>query len=223
MKTPKEQGAPFASELVQGFLHMPGGHANCGLVITHGAGGNCNAPLLIAVADALSSLGFAVLRCNLAFRQRRVSGPPLPASSPRDREGLRQALRELRKIASGPLFLGGHSYGGRQGSMLAADEPDVCQGLLLFSYPLHPPNKPEQKRTEHFPRLRVPSLFVHGTKDPFGTIDELMDALTLISAPHELSSIGNAGHDLMRGRFDIDRQVVQPFLRLISNHSALHC
>ncbi len=79
----------------------------------------------------------------------------------------------MRKMVGGPVILGGHSYGGRQSTMLAAEEPGLVEALLLLSYPLHPPGKPAQPRTAHFPALRTPALFVHGTKDPFGTIEEL--------------------------------------------------
>src|SRR5262249_21874439 len=99
--------------------------------------------------------------------------------------------------------LGGQSYGWRQATMLAADEPELVEGLLLFSYPLHPPGWPERLRTEHFPRLRVPCLFVHGSADPFGALAELRDAISLIPAPTRLLPVEPAGHDLRRGRFDL--------------------
>jgi uncharacterized protein len=103
----------------------------------------------------------------------------------------------------GLVYLGGHSYGGRQASMLAADEPDMAAALLLLSYPLHPPEKPAQLRTQHFPRLRVPSLFVSGTKDDFGTIAEIEAAIAAIPAATRLIAIAGAGHDLKRGKFDL--------------------
>jgi len=106
------------------------------------------------------------------------------------------AVGALRGIASGRIFLGGHSYGGRQSSMLCAEEPELAQGLLLMSYPLHPPRKPEQRRVQHLPRLRTPSLFVSGTRDPFGSIAEMEDALRLIPAPTRLVPVEGAGHDL---------------------------
>ncbi len=206
---------PFSAHPVQGFLHTPADNSIGALVLTHGAGSNCTAPLLVAVAEAFASAGVTVLRCNLPFRQQHPFGPPSPANAARDREGLLYASKELRNIAPGPLFLGGHSYGGRQASMLAASDPTVCSGLLLLSYPLHPPDKPSQTRTEHFPALQAPALFVHGTKDPFGSIEELTAAQQLISAPHRMSTIQNAGHDLLRGRFDLHRNIVEPFLSLV--------
>ena len=80
--------------------------------------------------------------------------------------------------------------------MLCAAEPDLVKGLLLFSYPLHPPRKPEQLRVQHLPQLRVPALFVHGTRDPFGSIEEMESALKMIPAKTELLQVDGAGHDL---------------------------
>ena len=84
------------------------------------------------------------------------------------------------------VFLGGHSYGGRQSTMLAAEDPTLVAGLLLLSYPLHPPKRPTQLRTAHFPQLQTPALFVSGSKDEFGTPAELTAALA--SYPPTLSS-----------------------------------
>jgi len=87
--------------------------------------------------------------------------------------------------------------------MLAADEPALVAGLLLFSYPLHPPGKPDRRRTEHFPQLQMPAVFVQGTADPFGGVEEIRAALALIPAATRLIAIEGAGHDLQRGRFDL--------------------
>ena len=99
--------------------------------------------------------------------------------------------------------------------MLAADEPDLATALLLFSYPLHPPGKPDRLRTEHFPRLRVPALFVQGTADPFGSIAEVSAAIAAIPAATQIIAIDGAGHDLRRGRFDL-ALVVTAFLGLVA-------
>lgn len=99
--------------------------------------------------------------------------------------------------------------------MLAAEEPGVAEGLLLLSYPLHPPDKPAQLRSAHFPQLRTPALFVSGTKDPFGSPEELREALALVPGRHELRFIQNAGHDLKRPAFDWGT-IVEETARLIS-------
>ena len=87
----------------------------------------------------------------------------------------------LRERVPGKVFLGGQSYGGRQSTMLAAEEPDLAAGLLLLSYPLHAPGRPADLRTAHFPELVTPALFVHGTRDPFGSIDQMQAALAAIA------------------------------------------
>jgi uncharacterized protein len=181
---------------VRGFLHRPATPSEDGLVLTHGAGSNSKAPLLVALAEALSGAGVTVLRCDLPYRQSRPFGPPGPGSSIRDRLGLKNAVVAVRKLVSGRMFLGGHSYGGRQSTMLCADEPGLVDGLLLLSYPLHPPRKPAQLRTQHFPKLQTPALFVQGTRDPFGSPEEMESALSLIPAKTRLLRIDGAGHDL---------------------------
>src|SRR6266478_2202291 len=144
---------------VRGFLHKPEIEARGALVLTHGAGSNCGAPLLVAVGEAFAGAGFLVLRCDLPFRQVRPHGPPA-GNGAQDRAGLQRAAQVLREFAPDRVFLGGHSYGGRQASMLAAEDPAVARALLLLSYPLHPPEKPHQLRTAHLPKLRIPALFV---------------------------------------------------------------
>lgn len=189
---------PFEAKGVRGFLHRPdrvNGHA---LALTHGAGSNCRAPLLVRLAAGFEEAGFVVVRYDLPFRQQRKSGPPFPANAERDREGIAAAAEALRAMVRGRVFLGGHSYGGRQSAMLAAERPEVASALLLLSYPLHPPKKPDQPRTSYFPKLGIPALFVHGTNDPFGSIEELRAALDLIRARTDLLAIEGAGHDLAR-------------------------
>ena len=191
------------AEGVSGVLHVPGMPKGGALVLTHGAGGNCEAPLLRAVAAEFCGRGLHVLRCDLPFRQRRGKGPPAPAGAAEDRAGLRCAALWLAQRSPGPIRLGGHSYGGRQASLLLADEPEIAAALLLLSYPLHPPEKPQQLRVQHFPRLRRPALFVHGSRDPFATPAELADAIAAIPAPAAIFTVEGAGHDLRRGSFDL--------------------
>jgi predicted alpha/beta-hydrolase family hydrolase len=189
-----------AAPPVRGFLHRPSAPSGAGLVITHGAGGNCQMALLRDLAEKFAAQGWFVLRCDLPFRQLRPQGPPSPASATRDRDGLRRALQVLGRFASGPLYLGGHSYGGRQASMLAAEEPQVARALLLTSYPLHPPGKPQQLRVQHFPQLRIRALFAIGTKDPFASVEELQAARKMIPSPTSVVVVDGAGHDLGYGR-----------------------
>ncbi len=210
---------PFLDETpgeapVRGFLHRATDASTGFLVLTHGAGGNCNAPLLVALADKFAASGLSTLRCDLPFRQRRPKGPPSPSDAKHDQAGLRRAVELMKQQFAGRAFLGGVSYGGRQASMLIAAEPELVQGLLLLSYPLHPPGRPAQLRTAHFPNLRIPVLFVSGTSDPFGAIPELEAAIKSIPAPTKLIPIEGAGHSLLQksNREDLPQKVVREFL-----------
>lgn len=191
---------PFEQDLVRGFLHVPSDPSGDALVLTHGAGANCNAPLLVALARTFSESGVRVLRCDLPFRQKRPYGPPHRGSADLDQEGLRSAVACMRNQVRGRIFLGGHSYGGRQASMLAAMQPEIAEGLLLLSYPLHPPKRPTELRTAHFPNLRTPALFVHGSRDGFGTAEEMTEALKLIPGRTEQVEVAGAGHELLTKR-----------------------
>jgi predicted alpha/beta-hydrolase family hydrolase len=164
------------------------------LLLTHGAGSNRNSPLLVAIAGALH--GIDVVRYDLAFRQKRPQGPPRPGDADEDRAGLKAQVLSLKDGGESRVYLGGVSYGGRQASMLVSEEHDLVDGLLLLSYPLHPPGKPDQLRTTHLANIRTPVLFVHGSRDPFGSLDEIKLALKLIPARTELVPIQGAGHDL---------------------------
>jgi hypothetical protein len=212
----------FREGSVNGFLHKPEVGSDRGLVLTHGAGGNCRAPLLILLADTFCGAGYLVLRCDMAFRQHKPFGPPSPATSGNDRASLREAVAAMRKMVDGTVILGGHSYGGRQSTMLAGEEPGLVEALLLLSYPLHPPGKPGQPRTAHFPALHTPALFVHGTKDPFGTIEELSDALKRIPAKTELITVEGAGHDLNRGKFNLADTVIKNLGPLVAAQTEHH-
>ena len=200
---------------VRGFLHRPDGDASAALVLTHGAGSNCAAPVLVTVAETFAAAGIGVLRCDLLFRQARPHGPPF-GNGAKDRAGLRRAVEVLRDFVPGRTFLGGHSYGGRQASILAAEDPRLAAGLLLLSYPLHAPDRPGQLRTAHFAKLQTPALFVHGCRDPFASTDEMQSARRLIPATTELLTIEGAGHDLGRGGYDaLARKVLAAFLGLV--------
>jgi predicted alpha/beta-hydrolase family hydrolase len=178
------------------------------LLLTHGAGSNRNAPLLVALANAFSEHQIEVLRYDLAFRQERPKGPPRPGDAARDREGLREQLLKMREKDPAQVWLGGQSYGGRQSSMLAAEEPGLVDRLLLLSYPLHAPGKPAQLRTAHFPKLNMPVMFVHGSRDPFGSLDEMRSAIQLIPAPVSLLEVEGAGHDLGRNPAALAQRIV---------------
>jgi predicted alpha/beta-hydrolase family hydrolase len=198
---------------IHGFLHVPSQPTGNAIVLTHGAGADCQSKLLVEISDAFAASGFTVLRFDQPFRVARPHGPPSPGSAIRDRDGLRRAVAVMRNKTNGRLWMGGHSYGGRQASILASEEPQLVDGLFLLSYPLHPPRKSNALRTGHFPKLATPTFFVHGSRDPFGTIAEMKSALELIPASHALFEVQGAGHEILskKAAIELPAQIVDGF------------
>jgi uncharacterized protein len=202
---------------IAGVAHEPDGVPTGVVVLTHGAGGSRESQLLQQVCDEWARRGWLAVRYNLPYRRRRPTGPP-SGSAATDRAAVVEAITVCRSLAGGPLIAGGHSYGGRQTSMVvAADEasPIKVDVLTLFSYPVHPPGKPERPRTDHLPDITVPTVFTHGTSDPFGTPGEVRDAAALVAAPTEIVEIAGARHDLRSKTLDVPALAVDAALRLL--------
>jgi predicted alpha/beta-hydrolase family hydrolase len=200
---------------IAGIAHEPDGAPKGVVLLTHGAGGNRESELLQRVCDEWARRGWLAIRYNLPYRRRRPTGPP-SGSAASDRAGVDEAITLCRTLVDGPLIAGGHSYGGRQTSMLVAEaNPAQVDVLTLFSYPVHPPGKPERPRTEHLPNITVPTVFTHGTSDPFGTPAEVRDAAALIAAPIEVVEITGARHDLRSKTLDVPALAVDAALRLL--------
>jgi predicted alpha/beta-hydrolase family hydrolase len=199
---------------IAGVAHQPAGMPRGVVLLTHGAGGNRESPLLVRICDEWAGRGWLAIRYNLPYRRRRPKGPP-SGSAVADRAGVADAVAAARELTGGPVIAGGHSYGGRMTSMAVADDGVAVDVLTLFSYPLHPPGKPERPRTEHLPRIAVPTVFTHGTADPFGSIDELAAAAGLVGGPSELVEITGARHDLGSKTLDVPELAVDAALRLL--------
>ncbi len=201
-------------DAIAGVAHEPDGTPSGVVVLTHGAGGSRDAPLLQKVCDEWARRGWLAVRYNLPYRRRRPKGPP-SGSSVADRAGIVEAIALGRSLCDGPLIAGGHSYGGRLTSMALAAREAEADVLMLFSYPVHPPGKPERARTEHLPDITVPTVFIHGTSDPFGTATELRDAAALIAAPSQIVEVTGARHDLASRTIDVPALAVDTALRLV--------
>ncbi|MGE4361123.1 MULTISPECIES: alpha/beta hydrolase family protein [Mycolicibacterium] len=200
-------------EDITGVAHRPDGTPAGVVALTHGAGGNRESPMLQALCEEWARRGWLAVRYNLPYRRRRPKGPP-SGSATADMAGIVEAVTAVRALADGPVIAGGHSYGGRLTSMAVADGLQV-DVLTLFSYPLHPPGKPERARTEHLPRITVPTVFTHGTADPFGTLDELRSAADLVAGPTEIVEVTGARHDLNSKKFDVPALAVDAALRML--------
>jgi uncharacterized protein len=202
---------------IAGVAHEPDRDPNGVVVLTHGAGGSRESQLLQQICDEWARRGWLAVRYNLPYRRRRPTGPP-SGSAATDRAGVVEAITVCRGLTDGPLIAGGHSYGGRQTSMVVAApeaSPISVDVLALFSYPVHPPGKPERPRTEHLPHITVPTVFTHGTSDPFGTPGEVRGAAALIAAPTEIVEITGARHDLRSRTLDVPALAVEAALRLL--------
>ena len=171
------------------------------VLLTPGAGGDRTHHTLVAIEAALSPV--PVTRMDFDYRKE---GRRAPDRAPKLLDALHRELDLLLTTTTTPkrnVVLGGRSMGGRMCSLAAADGPPAA-GLILLSYPLHPPGKPDKLRTEHFPRLDLPVLFVSGTRDPFGSPDEFAAATSAIPGPVTTVWLDRQGHD-PRG---VDDQIV---------------
>jgi predicted alpha/beta-hydrolase family hydrolase len=181
------------------------------LLLTPGAGADRNQSALVAIDDALSADGIVVERMDFPYRKAGRKAPDrAPVLLQAVVEGA-TALAERAGVSQDRVALGGRSMGGRMCSMAVAEGLPAA-GLVLVSYPLHPPGKPEQLRTAHFPAISVPCLFVSGTRDAFGTPGELEAATAAIPGPvtHEWVEGGSHG---LRGADARVREVIQSWIR----------
>lgn len=163
------------------------------LLLTPGAGSDRDHHTLVAIEEAVAPLPV----CRVDFPYRR-EGRKAPDRAPKLVAAVVEAVGDLigrTGVAPERVVLGGRSMGGRICSMAVA-EGLASKGLVLISYPLHPPGKPERLRVEHFPRLNLPCLFISGTRDPFGTPEELTAAVEAIPGPVTIEWIEGARHDL---------------------------
>ena len=162
-----------------------------GLLLTHGAGGGADHRLLVALDEQLE---LPVRRMEFPYR---AEGRKAPDRAPKlIASVVDEAARFAADLGCEPeqLAFGGRSMGGRICSMAIAEGLPAC-AVVLLSYPLHPPGKPDRLRIEHFPGLSVPTLFVNGDRDPFGTPDELAEHTPAIAGPVEVHWLEGQRHD----------------------------
>jgi uncharacterized protein len=184
-----------------------------GVLLTPGAGSSADHPGLLAIETALQKAHPHVLVQRMDFPYRKA-GRRAPDRAPVLLAAVQHGVAELKSSlpAGAPLLIGGRSMGGRMCSMAIAEghlDGLNVNGLMCFSYPLHPPGRPDKLRIDHLPRITVPSLFVSGTKDTFGTPDELREHLSTVSGPTTLVFLEGVGHDLKRAEAEVAERVVQ--------------
>ena len=166
------------------------------LVFGHGAGGGKDHPWITRVADALEARGIRVVTFNFPYMEAKRGAPDRP---PVLEAAFARVWTEAAAKATGPLFAGGKSMGGRIASQVAAAGgfTPAPAGLVFFGYPLHPPGKPEQRRDRHLPDITVPMLFLHGTRDPFGSAGEMQALAGTLGTLARLEVVDGGDHSLV--------------------------
>lgn len=192
------------------------------LILAHGAGAGQAHPFMVGYARALSAGGLDVVTFNFGYMEQKRRVPdPAPVLEARYREVIDLVLREVPSAAKA-LFIGGKSMGGRMATHVAAADHALpsfasIRGLVLLGYPLHPPGRPDKRRDAHLPRLGRPALFVQGSRDTFGTPDELRPVLDTITPAPTLHVVEGGDHSFkVRGRTDVDAEVQSVILEWIS-------
>jgi len=178
-----------------------------GVVLFPGAGSSSSHSSLVAIQDAL--LPLPVARHDFPYR---LAGKPFPDKAPVLIASVKEHVRAFAEslgVPTSQIVIGGRSMGGRMCSMAIADEADplVVAGLVLVSYPLHPPKKPDTLRIEHLPRVTVPTLCLSGTKDNFGTPQELEDAFSVVPGEVTWSWVENGRHELAKSDADVAQRI----------------
>jgi predicted alpha/beta-hydrolase family hydrolase len=185
--------------------HYPAGPGAPRLVLAHGAGAGERHPWMQRVGDGLASRGVAVTSFDFPYKQ---AGRSVPDAAPVLEDAFRDVWHETVSASPGTpaFFAGGKSMGGRISSQAQAAGKFAPPpgGLIFFGYPLHPPGKPAQRRDRHLPRVGIPMLFLHGTRDPFGSPDE-MESL-VASLPDATLHLVEGGDHSLNAPKSVDRR-----------------
>jgi uncharacterized protein len=177
---------------VSGLLQTPGGAFAC-YVMAHGAGAGMTHSFMAAVADGLSERGVGTLRFQFPYMESGSKRPDRPALA---QATVRAAVAAAVRLVPGlPLFAGGKSFGGRMTSQAQAEGPlQGVRGLVFLGFPLHPANKPSDERAQHLAAVRVPMLFLQGTRDALADTKLLVPMIEALGAGAALKLIEDADH-----------------------------
>lgn len=175
----------------------PSESATAAIVVAHGAGAGRMSPFLVRTARGLAARGLSSATFDFAYMTARKRVPdPAPVLEAAWRDAIDAASRAFAGL---PLFIGGKSMGGRIASHVAAEGAHGIAGLVFLGYPLHPPGKPQQRRDAHLPRIEQPMLFVQGSRDAFGTAEEIRSLLSKLRRA-TLYEVAGADHSFKVGR-----------------------
>ena len=180
------------------FLDMlsvyPSDRATAGLVLAHGAGAGQKSRFMVDTARALATRGITTATFDFLYVTHGRSAPDkAPVLEATWREAI-VAARAHQAFSGLPLFIGGKSMGGRIASHVASQGAERIAGLIFLGYPLHPPGRPEQRRDKHLPAIKEPMLFVQGTRDQFGTAEEIRALLPSLNPRAQLIEVADGDH-----------------------------
>ncbi|MFI5131386.1 MAG: alpha/beta family hydrolase [Chitinophagales bacterium] len=175
--------------------------SKCIITIAHGAGAGMNHSFMVTLAQSLSEAGVATMRFNFPFMENKKGRPDTPAVA---HQTIEAAITKAKKLFPDlPLFAAGKSFGGRMTSQyLSAHHDDGIKGIIFFGFPLHPPGKPSVERAEHLKTVRIPMLFLQGTRDELATWNLIESVCSSIKLA-ELVKIEGANHAFKAGKKDI--------------------
>jgi hypothetical protein len=218
MTTEKEMrfGVGNAGE-VSAILLRPA-DAGCLLVLAHGAGAGMRHSFMEEMAEELAGAKVATLRFNFPYMEQRRK---VPDRAPVPTEAVLAAVRAAAEVAPElPLFAGGKSYGGRMSSQAVADtSPANVRGLVFFGFPLHPPDQPSTKRAEHLARVKLPMLFLQGTRDKLADLSLLRPICAKLGARATLHEIETADHSfhVLKSSRKTDAEVLRELAQAVGD------
>lgn len=172
--------------------------ARCIMTLAHGAGAGMNHPFMVALANSLAETGIATLRFNFPFAENKKGRPDMPAVAQKTIEA---AIAKAQQLSPGlPVLAAGKSFGGRMSSQYLSTHPESpLRGIIFYGFPLHPPGKPSTDRAEHLKNVKVPMLFLQGSRDALAQWD-LVESVVSSLPRATLVKIEGADHSFKAGK-----------------------
>jgi uncharacterized protein len=174
--------------------------ARCILTLAHGAGAGMHHPFMVALANSLGETGIATLRFNFPFAENKKGRPDVPAVA---QQTIQAAIEKAHQLSSRlPVFVAGKSFGGRMSSQYVSAHPETSvKGIIFYGFPLHPAGKPSTDRAEHLKNVKVPMLFLQGTRDALAQSD-LIELVCSSLPKATLTKIEGADHSFKAGKIN---------------------
>lgn len=194
----KIQVSPSIGKVSAEYMELP--DAKCILTLAHGAGAGMNHPFMVALANSLGETRIATLRFNFPFAENKKGRPDVPAVAHKTIEA---AIAKAQQLSAGlPVLAAGKSFGGRMSSQYLSTHPESpVQGIIFYGFPLHPPGKPSTDRGEHLKNVKVPMLFLQGTRDALAQWD-LIELVGSSLQKATLIKIEGADHSFKAGKIN---------------------